>query len=76
MAHPEWVEAQKKQGYEIKKIGSGYYMYERKSRWDSNKKKAIKVTGEYIGVVTPDGVITRKKKIDGTKTVFSVEYGA
>ena len=24
MAHPEWVEAQKRQGYEIKKIGMGY----------------------------------------------------
>jgi transposase len=76
MTHPEWVEAQKRQGYEIKKIGTGFYMYKRKSRWDSNKKKAIKVTGEYIGVVTPDGIIPRRKKIDETKPVFSVEYGA
>ena len=76
MAHPEWVEAQKKQGYEIKKIGTGYYMYERKSRWDSNKKKAVKVTGEYVGVVTPDGIVPRRLRIDSTKPVFSMEYGA
>jgi len=76
MAFPEWVDAQKKQGFEIKKIGSGYYMYERKSRWDKEKKKAVKVTGEYIGVVTPDGVIPRKKRIDESKPVFSLEYGA
>ena len=76
VTHPDWVEAQKRKGYEIKKIGKGYYMYERKSRWDSNKKRAIKVTGEYIGVVTPEGVIPRKNKVDEIKPVFSLEYGA
>jgi transposase len=73
---PEWVEAQKKQGFEIKQIGNGYYMYERKSRWDSKRKKSVKVTGDYVGVVTPDGVVPRKNRIDMTKPVFSLEYGA
>jgi hypothetical protein len=76
LAIPEWVEAQKKQGYEIKKIGNGYYMYERKSRWDKDKKKSVKVTGKYIGIVTPDGVVQGKKSYDITKPVFSLEYGA
>jgi transposase len=76
MALPEWVEKQKRQGFEIKKIGNGYYMYKRKSRWDKEKKKAVKVTGEYIGVVTPDGIVPRKERLDGTKPVFSKEYGA
>lgn len=76
MPFPDWVEAQKKQGYEIKKIGDGYYMYERKSRWDKDKKKPVKVTGEYIGVVTPEGIIPRKKRYDDTIPIFTIEYGA
>jgi transposase len=76
MPFPEWVNAQKKQGFEIKKIGERFYMYERKSRWDKDKKKAVKVTGEYVGVVTPDGVVPRKKRLDESKPVFSLEYGA
>jgi transposase len=76
MPLPEWVVSQKKQGFEIKKIGNGYYMYERKSRWDKKRQKSVKVTGKYIGVVTPDGIIPRKKRLDKTKPVFSLEYGA
>jgi transposase len=76
MVLPEWVENQKKQGFEIKKIGNGYYMYKRRSRWDKEKKKAVKVTGEYIGVVTPDGIIPRKQRLDEKTPVFSKEYGA
>ena len=75
MALPEWVEKQKKKGFEIKKIGNGYYMYKRKSRWDKEKKKSVKVTGEYIGVVTPDGIVPRKQRVYETKSVFSKEYG-
>jgi len=76
MVLPEWVEKQKKQGFEIKKIGSGYYMYKRKSRWDKVKKKSVKVTGEYIGVVTPHGIVPRKERLNETDPVFSLEYGA
>jgi hypothetical protein len=63
-------------GLKNKKIGNGYYMYKRKSKWDKDKKKAVKVTGEYIGVVTPDGIVPRKQRLDETKPVFSKEYGA
>jgi hypothetical protein len=76
MSFPDWVEAQKKQGYEIKKIGNRYYMYERKSRWDKVRKKSVKVTGEYIGVVTPEGIIPRKERYDVTEPILSKEYGA
>ena len=75
MPFPEWAESQKKQGFEIKKIGNGYYMYERKSRWDKKKKKSVKVTGTYIGVFTPDGISPSKKRLDETKPVFSQKYG-
>jgi transposase len=76
MVFPEWVEKQKKKGFEIKRNGNRYYMYERKSRWDKEKKKSVKVTGKYIGVVTPDGIKPKKQQFDDSKPVFSMEYGA
>lgn len=76
MSFPDWVVSQKRQGCEIKKNGNNYYMYERKSAWDPKRKKAKKVTGKYLGKVTPDGVIPPKKRIDMQKPVFSLEYGA
>ena len=76
MELPDWVEKHKTTGYEVKKIGNGYYLYRMKSRWDKNKKKSVKAAGEYIGVIKPEGLIRRKERIDMGKPVFSLEYGA
>jgi transposase len=76
MAFPYWVERQKKKGFEIKNIRGHYYMYRLKSKWDPVRKKARKVTGEYIGKVTPDGVVPKKKHMAADSPVFSVEFGA
>lgn len=76
MAFPEWVEKQKKRGFEIKEIRGNYYMYERKSAWDPKRKKAKKVTGAYVGKVTPEGVVPKKTRIEAGSPVFSVEFGA
>ena len=74
MPFPDWVEKQKRQGCEIKKIKDYYYMYERKSIWDPIRKKPKKVTGTYLGKVTPDGIISPKNHINSP--IFSIEYGA
>jgi hypothetical protein len=76
MAFPDWVLKQKKQGYEIKYIRGKFYMYKLKSKWDPQKGKAKKVSGEYIGKVTPNGIILKKQRISPTITIFSLEYGA
>ena len=76
MALPEWVIKQKKKGYEIKEIRGKYYMYQLKSKWDPARKKAKKVTGEYIGVVTPEGIIPKKLRVERDTPIFSVEFGA
>jgi len=76
MAFPDWVEKQKKQGYEIKCIRGQYYIYKLKSKWDPKRGKAKKVSGEYIGKVTPDGIIPKKKRVDADAPVFALEYGA
>jgi hypothetical protein len=76
MPFPSWVEKQKKQGQEIKKINGQYYVYERTSKWDPARKKAKKVTGEYLGKLTQDGLVPKKKRIDVSAPVRSIEYGA
>lgn len=76
MAFPEWVEKQKRKGFEIKRIRGQYYMYKLKSKWDPARKKARKVSGEYIGKVTPDGVVPKKRRVDAAAPVFALEYGA
>jgi len=76
MALPEWVKEHKRVGHEIKEIRGNYYMYRIKSAWDPARKKARKVTGEYIGKVTPEGVVPKRERIDRDAPVLSLEYGA
>lgn len=76
MAHPKWVEAQKRQGCEIKCIGDKYYLYERKSQWDPNKKKAKKKTGKYLGTITPEGFKPKKTSTSSSFACSVKEYGA
>jgi hypothetical protein len=44
-----------KDRHEVKHIANGCYMCKLESKWSPQKKKAVKVSGEYIGVVTPSG---------------------
>ena len=76
MAFPDWVEKQKRRGCEIKEIRGGYYMYERKSVWDPKRGKAKKVSGAYLGKVTPNGVTPPRKRMGVGAPIFSVEFGA
>ena len=48
---PDWVKKYKTKGVEIRVSGNNYYAYEMTSRWNSEKKRADKVTGKYLGVV-------------------------
>jgi transposase len=73
---PDWARKHQRTGYEIKHIGNGYYMYKLKSKWDPKKKKAVKVSGEYIGAVTPDGVIPKRGSAPVVKTYCDYEFGA
>jgi hypothetical protein len=75
-AFPDWVNKQKRTGHEIKCIRYQYYMYKLKSKWDPKRKKARKVSGEYIGTVTPGGVIPKRKRLDTAAPEYALEYGA
>jgi len=72
----DWVEKHKRKGCEIKEINGNYYMYKLKSAWDPVRKRPKKVSGEYIGKVTPDGVIPKQQRIAVDAPIFSMEYGA
>ena len=54
---PAWVKKWKTRGIEIQKRGKNYYAYRITSKWNPEKKRAQKVTIEYLGVVTPKGII-------------------
>ena len=54
---PDWVKKHKAKGVEIRKSGDRYYAYEMSSKWNKEKKRADKITGQYLGVVTRDGIL-------------------
>jgi len=54
--YPEWVLKYKKKGTAIHKIRGRYYLYEATSIWDKKLKRARKVTGKYLGVITQEGL--------------------
>lgn len=62
MELPEWVKSFKSKGIEIRKRGKRYHAYEITSKWDPKKKRSQKITLEYLGVVTPNGIVKPRKQ--------------
>ncbi|EQB68642.1 MAG: hypothetical protein AMDU5_GPLC00010G0182, partial [Thermoplasmatales archaeon Gpl] len=69
---PEWVRKYKTKGVEIRVSGPNYYAYEMSSKWNPKKKRADKITGEYLGVVTREGIV-KPRSIGMVRTDY--EYG-
>jgi transposase len=60
----------KRYGYvEAKKIGSNYYLYRASSVYDPRKRRARKVSGEYMGRITPHG-LQKKHGARAARSVF------
>lgn len=57
---------------EAKKIGGNYYLYQSTTVWDKAEKKRRKVS-EYLGRITPDGLVEKRGRRRGVRSVF--EYG-
>jgi transposase len=76
MAFPDWVEKFRKSGYEIKENNGKYYYYELKSRWDKEKKKPVKKTGEYLGTIKPWGFVPKSVRVTTMGPIVNKEYGA
>ena len=69
---PEWALRFRKKGIEIRDFGGRYYAYSVRSIYDREKKRARKITGKYLGVVTRDGIVKRSS-ITGISGDY--EYG-
>lgn len=72
--YPEWVQAQKRKGTTIKKVGDNYYLYKHSSKRVPGKKYPVPVD-TYIGVITPEGVVESKKKKLSMISAEVWEYG-
>lgn len=67
---PEWVLKHKKKGTAIIKRKENYYLSRVTSKWDPIKKKAKRITLEYLGKITHEGVIPPKHKRNNDFTVL------
>ena len=76
MSYPEWVEKHRLQGCEIKNINGKYYLYRLKSRWDPDRKRSVKITGEYLGAITEAGFVPKRVKANKADVYVTKEYGA
>jgi len=77
--YPDWVERYREAGKEIKKIRNAYYLYERKTVWDKEKKQPRKISGAYLGRITEDGLVPPKKKLVSNEVADGIvdkQYGA
>lgn len=73
---PLWISNYKKPvGTEIKFINGHWYLYERKSLWDSEKGKPRKKSGKLIGTITETGLILKHEKVKHDELVC-YELGA
>jgi hypothetical protein len=72
--YPAWALKHKKEGMAVHKIGENFYLYEITSIWDKELKRAKKVTKEYLGKLTPQGLIPPRYRTCCPTTCK--EYGA
>jgi len=75
---PDWVLVQRKKGTEIHRRGDNFYLCKVSNVWDKKLKRARKITGEYLGKITKEGIVPPKQKqlLAAFKQVTVKEYGA
>ena len=78
MTHPDWVLKHKKKGTLIMKRDDRYYLYRVSSHWNKEKKRSQLRTDEYLGRITPDGLVEPKPKsiLKRYSQVTVKEYGS
>ncbi len=78
MAYPNWVLKHKQKNKEIKESNGNFYLYERSTIWDKEKRQPRKISGKYIGKITPEGLIPAKRRSLNVKPgyISVLEYGA
>jgi hypothetical protein len=62
--HPAWALACKRKGTELRLIKGKYYLYEATSKWNSEKKRSVKITGKLLGKITErEGFVESEKAL-------------
>lgn len=59
---PDWLRQYKTKGIAIDQRNGRYYAYRVSSVWNPEKHRSQKITEEYLGVVTPEGILPPKHK--------------
>ncbi len=74
---PQWAKEQRQKGTEIKQISGNYYLCKVSSKWDPKIKRSRKISGEYLGVLTPKGLVAAQRKlVPVNEASMSKEFGA
>ena len=78
---PEWVLSYKSKGLEIKSNNGNYYLYKRSTVYNKETGRAKKISGEYLGKITQDGLIPPKNRKTEPKVMPEskptlLEYGS
>jgi transposase len=77
MEYPDWVLKHKVKGTELRQIGKNYYLYKISHKWDKEKKQSKKITGEYLGRITEEGIIKAKnEQLTNIENITIKEFGA
>jgi len=78
VVYPEWVIKWKTKGTHIIRQGDRYYLNRVHSEWNREKGRAQLITDEYLGRITPEGLVEPKyKRMMKRYDQISVkEYGA
>ena len=62
MSYPDWVLKQKRKRTLVMRRADSYYLYRVRSVWDRERKKTRLKTEEYLGKITPEGIVEPKVK--------------
>jgi transposase len=79
MTYPDWVLKYRRKGTLVQKKGDNlFYLYRVHSKWNPEKGRAQLITDEYLGRITPDGLIEPKAKrmMKRFHQITVKEYGA
>src|SRR5659263_194720 len=76
MTHPDWALKHKIKGTELRKIGKYYYLYKISHIWDKEKKQSKKITGEYLGKITEEGIFKKNDQLNNIENTTIKEFGA
>jgi transposase len=68
---PQWVLDHKRKGTEVRLISNRYYLYQITSKWNPEKKRAVKITLGCLGSITENGFVHSEKHLLKSKLTFA-----